>query len=174
MRARMRGALTAIAVAFVALTSLAAPVAAGAAAGGQVPFKGSVAGLETTTGFTPPSTVSIILEGTGNATHLGRFTLVNPHDVDLSTMTGCGPEVLTAANGDSVTAFGCGVAALVSGIPPLAVLSIVEDYKITGGTGRFAGASGSYHVERILHQGTPGATTGSFEGTISSPGASKH
>jgi hypothetical protein len=56
----------------------------------------------------------------------------------------------------------------------LAVLSIVEDYKITGGTGRFAGASGSYHVERILHQGTPGATTGSFEGTISSPGASKH
>ena len=164
MRAQMRGALTAIAVALVALTSLAAPVAAGAAAGGQVPFKGSLEGLETTTGFTLPSTVSIVLEGTGNATHLGRFTLVNPHDVDLSNMTGCGPEVLTAANGDSVTAFGCGVATLVSGIPPLAVLSIVEDYEITGGTGRFAGATGSYHGRAHTPPGQPRRDDGFLRG----------
>ena len=173
MRASRRASLGAVAVVFVALTGLAAPVAAGAAEGANVPFKGRLAGVETTTGFTPPSTVSIVLEGTGNTTHLGRFTLVNPHDVDLSTMTGCGPEVLTAANGDSVTAEGCGVATVVSGSPPFATLSIVEDYEITGGTGRFAGATGSYHVERIFDQAT-GVTTGSFEGTITSPGASKH
>jgi hypothetical protein len=173
MRASLRASLGAVALVFVALTGLAAPVAAGTAEGATVPFNGRLAGVETTTGFTPPSTVSIVLVGKGNATHLGRFTLVNPHDVDISTMTACGPEVLTAANGDSVTADGCGTGTVVSGSPPFAALSIVEDYEITGGTGRFVGATGSYHVARTLDQAT-GATTGSFEGTITSPGASKH
>jgi hypothetical protein len=49
----------------------------------------------------------------------------------------------------------------------------VETWTITGGTGRFTGAAGSFTVERSLDQ-TTGVTTGSFEGTISSPGASKH
>ncbi|HET7217906.1 MAG TPA: hypothetical protein VFJ02_07650, partial [Vicinamibacterales bacterium] len=50
------------------------------------------------------------------------------------------------------------------------VLSIVETATITGGTGRFADATGSFTVERVFNQAT-GVTTGSFEGTISSPGA---
>ena len=53
------------------------------------------------------------------------------------------------------------------------VLLSVETATITGGTGRFAGATGSFTVERLLNLDTF-LTTVSFEGTISSPGASKH
>ena len=164
--------LAAIAVVFVALTSLAAPVAAGAAAGHEVPFKGSLEGVETTTSIVFP-VAHIFGEWTGNATHMGRFAAENPHTVNLVTRNATGIFEFTAANGDTVTADEIGHADIVSGAPPAAVLSIVEHATITGGTGRFAGATGSFTVERILDQ-TTGVTTGSFDGTISSPGASKH
>ena len=53
------------------------------------------------------------------------------------------------------------------------MLEIVEDATITGGTGRFAGATGSFTCER-LYDTIEGTTTGSFEGTISTVGAGKH
>ncbi len=173
MRAPMRASLAAVAVVFVALTSLAAPVAAGAAAGHEVPFKGSLEGVETTTSVDPgpPPVAHILGEWTGNASHLGRYTLENPHTVNLVTRNGVGTFAFTAANGDTVTADEIGHADVVSGTPPAAILSIVEHTTITGGTGRFAGATGSFTVERMLDQ-TTGVTTGSFEGTISPPGAS--
>ena len=160
---------------FVALTSLAGPLAAGAAPGHEVPFKGSLEGVETTTSVDPgpPPMAHILGEWTGNASHLGRYTVENPHTVNLVTRNATGTFTFTAANGDTVTANESGHAEIVSGTPPAAVLSIVEHATITGGTGRFDGATGSFTVERTLDQ-TTGVTTGSFEGTISSPGASKH
>jgi hypothetical protein len=168
-----RAALAAIAVSFAALTSLAAPMAAGAAAGHDVPFNGSLGGVETTTSVDPgpPRVAHILGEWTGNASHLGRYTLENPHTVELASRNGIGTFAFTAANGDTVTGYVNGHADVLSGSPPAAVLSIVEHATITGGTGRFAGATGTFTVERIFDQ-TTGVTTGSFEGTISSPGAS--
>jgi hypothetical protein len=46
------------------------------------------------------------------------------------------------------------------------VASIVETAAITGGTGRFAGATGAFTIHRILNQVT-GVSSGSFDGTIS-------
>ena len=94
--------------------------------------------------------------------------------VDLFTITapGCNAEVrrstLTAANGDTVYgAFtGKGTPTPVPG-----VISVVETMTITGGTGRFNGATGGFICQRLLSQVT-GKTTGSFSGTISSPGSS--
>ena len=51
------------------------------------------------------------------------------------------------------------------------VLSIAETGVITGGTGRFAGATGSFTGDRKFFIAT-GVTTGSFTGTVSSPGSS--
>jgi hypothetical protein len=44
-------------------------------------------------------------------------------------------------------------------------LSIVEVYTITGGTGRFAGATGTFTLESTLDQ-TTGVSTGTLSGAI--------
>jgi hypothetical protein len=75
--------------------------------------------------------------------------------------------VFTAANGDTLTGNFTGQA---QGAPPL--VSIVEQVTVTGGTGRFAGATGSFTVQRQFNQQT-GVTQGSFEGEISSVGSGK-
>ena len=48
------------------------------AAGEHVPFKGNLEGVVTITPLTPPF-VSVFIEATGKATHLGKFTLEIPH-----------------------------------------------------------------------------------------------
>jgi hypothetical protein len=165
-RARRRASLTAIGVALVALIGHAAPVAtsatAGAAANHQVPLLGVFRGVETTTGAFP--IITIQGDWTGVANQLGRFTVENPHVVDLRTSDGTGTFEFTAANGDTLTADDSGHATF----PRPNVLSIVEHGNITGGTGRFAGATGSFDVKRV-EDGTTGRTIGFFSGTISTP-----
>ncbi len=104
--------------------------------------------------------MSVELHGTGNATHLGRFTTTFLFQVDLSTSIGSGTFVLRAANGDQVLGTETGQATVMGG-----VASIVENAIITGGTGRFTGATGSFTIERTLVQAT-GISSGSFTGTI--------
>src|SRR5262249_366955 len=122
----------------------------------------------TITPLDPPFVMADV-DATGNATELGKFTLDIPHIVDRSTRTAIGTYKLTAANGDTLTADFTGKAS-VSAIP--GALSIVETGTSTGGTGRFAGTTGSFTTERLFDT-IALTTTGSFEGTISSPGASK-
>jgi hypothetical protein len=129
-----------------------------------VPFKGSLEGSVTVTPLQPPL-ASVHISATGNATQLGRFTLEVPHIVNFATASGQGTFTFTAANGDTLTADFTGQAQ--TGAP---IIPIVEDATITGGTGRFAGASGSFIVHRSFDS-VGGTTTGSFEGTISSPGS---
>jgi hypothetical protein len=138
--------------------------AAAAQATHQVPFKGSFAGTQSVTPLTPPLAL-VNGSGTGTATHLGQFTAAFPHTVNFATRVGVGTYTFTAANGDTLTADFTGQA---QGTPPN--ISIVEHGTVTGGTGRFAGATGTFTVQRSFNQAT-GATEGSFEGTISSAGA---
>jgi hypothetical protein len=133
----------------------------------EVPFKGRLEGAATITPLTPPF-LSVSIEGTGNATHLGGFTVEIPHVVNTTNRTSTGTYEFTAPNGDTLTAGFTGQASLTAP----GVLSIIETATITGGTGRFADATGNFTVERSFNQVT-GLTTGSFEGTISSPGAGK-
>ena len=147
-------------IAFILVLGLAGP----AAAGNEVPFRGSLAGTATVTPLDPPM-ASVLIEASGNASQLGAFTLEFPHLVNQATRTGTGTYTLTAANGDTVTADVTGLATLVAP----GVLTVAETAVITGGTGRFAGATGTFAVERTFFVAT-GVTTGTFEGTISSPG----
>lgn len=144
------------------LISLAGPVSAG----DQVPFKGSLAGTATITPLGGPI-VAVEIDATGTATHLGKFTLAAPHTVDQSTLTAVGTYTLTAANGDTITADLAGTARMVE---PPNVIAITETATVTGGTGRFAGATGSIQVERVFNRAT-GVTTGSLAGWISAPGS---
>ncbi len=134
---------------------------------GQVRFSGKLEGAVTVTPLQPP-TANVLIEATGNATHLGRFKLMIPHLVNLATRTATGTYTFTAANGDLLFASFTGQA-----LTPPPMVSTVENATITGGTGRFAGATGSFIASRVFDQAA-GWTTGTMEGTISSPGASKH
>ena len=155
----MRTVLVAIALLF----TVAGPVAAGDA----VPFKGSFSGTVTVTSITPPL-LSNLIEGAGNATHLGQFTLEIPHVVNQSTRVGTGSYVFTAANGDTLTAHFSGQGTILAP----GVISASDVAVITGGTGRFTGATGTFAAERIFTVAT-GAITGTFEGTITSPGSAR-
>jgi hypothetical protein len=147
-----------LALAFLAVVGLAGPVTAGE----DVPFKGSFEGDVTVTPLTPPF-VRVDVEATGQATHLGTFTLDIPHVVNRADRTAVGTYEFTAANGDMLFADFTGKATPTA-IP--GVLYIEETATITGGTGRFAGATGSFTVER-LYDTIAGTTIGSFDGTIS-------
>jgi hypothetical protein len=129
----------------------------------SVPFRGRLEGSQTVTPLEPPFAL-VEGEATGNATYLGRFTVEFPHTVNFATAIGVGTYTFTAANGDTLTAMFTGQAQLGT------VTSIVEDATITGGTGRFAGATGSFTARRLFDPAT-GTTTGSLDGTISAPGA---
>jgi hypothetical protein len=134
-----------------------------AEAGNQVPFKGRLEGDVAVTPLAPPF-LQVDVEATGNATQMGKFTLDIPHVVNPATRTALGSYEITAANGDKVYADFNGTATPTA-IP--GVLYIEETATITGGTGRFAGATGSFTSER-WYDTIAGTTSGSFEGTISS------
>ena len=132
---------------------------------GQVPFKGTLEGDDVDSGFTP-TTVDVTTTGTGNSTHLGRFSFIQKVTVTFATSTATGAAHFTAANGDRIDT------TIAASGKPMAngELSITDVHTIIGGTGRFMGAQGSFTTERIASPVTF-TTSGSFDGTITSPGA---
>jgi len=144
-----------------------------AVAGDQVPFGGSLNGTATVSPRfgDPDFDVHVEVDGGGNATHLGQFTASIPHNVDRRVPPpsfAAGEYVFTAANGDLLCAVFEGFSFPIGG----GVLYIEEEATIIGGTGRFAGASGSFTCQRWFDT-IAGTTNGSFDGTISSPGSNK-
>jgi hypothetical protein len=123
-------------------------------------LKGSLQANETDTLEFP--TLSVNGTGSGHTTNLGRFTITYQAIVDIRTRAGVGSVQLVAANGDSLLATGTGQAT-PTGTP--GVVQIEEQYTMTGGTGRFAAASGSFTVNRELNQ-TTGMTSGTIAGEI--------
>ena len=147
----------------VALPVVAIVMLAGSATAGEfVPFKGVLEG--TVTRSDPPPPLEVVVTGAGIATQVGLFSVKIPHTV--TPPIGNGFYYFVAANGDTLTASFDGV----SKAADPGFLYIVERAKIIGGSGRFAGASGSFVVER-LYDIAGGTTAGSFAGTIASPGA---
>jgi hypothetical protein len=133
-----------------------------ARAGHDVPFKGSFEGVVTITSDTSTTRCGNV-DGTGIATHLGLLTVTIPHCLTKATKSTIGSYHFIAANGDTLSANFSGQASLTS---TPGVLSEVEDVTITGGTGRFAGATGGLTVERLADT-IALTTSGFFKGTIS-------
>jgi hypothetical protein len=108
-----------------------------------------------------PPFAQVNVSATGQATHLGRFTIEIPHVVNFATQSATGTMTLTAANGDALIASFTGHSQINGSL-----VTIVETATVTGGTGRFADASGSFTVNRLFDRAT-GLTQGTIEGTIS-------
>ena len=140
---------------------LTAALAGPAAAEKEVPFRGSIQGVEIADVQFPKLFVDA--SGSGNATHLGRFTVTyevggrSPHRMKPS-----GP-VSSQRPTETASPLTLQDSALRRRTPMS--ISIVEVHTITGGTGRFAGATGSFIRTSLLNLVT-GFTSGSFDGTI--------
>lgn len=147
--------------ALITIVLVSAAFASSAVAQQQLPFKGTLAGVETYQ-IEPPNTLVVNGTGSGNATHLGVFTVEYEITVDLVTGAGNAAAHFVSANGDSLFCEGYGQSTDTA-VP--GVVMIVEAYTITGGTGRFAGATGAFTVQRVVDLGT-GVTSGRFEGDI--------
>lgn len=94
------------------------------------------------------------------------FSFTQANTVDLVAGAETGSATWTAANGDSIFTTITGSGEFVGGSN---LIRIKEINTITSGTGRFAGAQGSFVVERWASSVTF-VTSGSFHGTITSPG----
>ena len=147
---------------------LTAALAVPAEAQQQIPFKGTFQGQDAHDTL-PPGTTTVVIRttATGIGTHLGQFSLIREVTGNLANFTDTGSAHWIAANGDSIdtTIAGSGQPTDTPG-----EFRITDIHTITGGTGRFAGAQGSFTVERLANVVTF-LTWGSFHGTITSPGA---
>ena len=129
----------------------------------QLLFQGSLEAVETNEIDGP--IIYVHGRGSVNTSELNSFT-VRFEGLVHNDENGVGTGILiahyAAANGDGFFAEASGRGAPTS---TLGVNRIVEKYNITSGTGRFAGISGSFIVERLLTLAT-GVSSGTVSGTI--------
>ena len=131
----------------------------------SLPLKGTIDTVETHVVHFP--TFDISSHGIGHATLLGQFTSSGTGTIHIPTGTavGLGSSQFTAANGDQIFSAVTGYSTPIAGTN---LLAIVENRTITGGTGRFAGATGTIRLERVLDTVLT-TSTGTFEGTVILP-----
>jgi hypothetical protein len=146
--------------ALVAVSAVALTLVAVSALAAETPFKGTVNAVET--GQTVFPTRSIDRQGTGTATYLGKYTEHVTLQINLITRSSTGAATFTAANGDTLTTSVVGQATLTS---TPGVISVVEVYTITGGTGRFAATTGTFTLHSTAIQAT-GVSSGTLSGSI--------
>lgn len=123
--------------------------------GSELPFKGTYEGVEKVV----TATEHQLIDATGNATHLGRFTVTAAWTVGPAG--GSGTSTWTAANGDELyTSF------TRHGVPAPPTITFTEIHTITGGSGRFAGASGTFTVIQTRGLSMPYNNSATIDGTI--------
>jgi hypothetical protein len=164
----------------IAAIILTGALALAAAAEKQVPFKGVFQGQDAHD-ILPPGAPSVVIAttATGTGSHLGRFSLIREITGNLVNFSATGSAQWIGANGDRIYTTLTGQAELSDN--PEGFLKVTEIHTITGGTGRFMGAQGSFTVE-LFHKLEVGGVAGgvethdifgSFHGTITSPGAAR-
>jgi len=131
-------------------------------AGDQVPFKGRGEGTVTNAVPDPGGVVLTVLVQ-GNSTSLGRYSREETVLFDPNTGSLTGLVVFTAANGDEL------FATVEGGF--ISASTATGTYTFTGGTGRFANATGS--AEFVVSSPDGIHVSVKFKGTLSSVGSNK-
>jgi hypothetical protein len=128
-------------------------------------FKGSLQAFEVGNPVDFPI-IHVVATGSGKASQLGKFTYSYTVDIlliDPANGVGVGTLYYTfvAANGDKLYSVGDGYGSPAPGL--VNTNRVVEQHIITGGTGRFAGATGKFTVDRLISNGS---TSGTINGYI--------
>ena len=117
--------------------------AAPAIAGDTVPFKGTLSGaIISSVPLDECHVLTEIVNG-GNATQLGRYNGTAESIFNLCNLTYVGSYVFIAANGDSISGPFTGT------LTPTSIAGVFDNDElafITGGTGRFANATGTFNL----------------------------
>lgn len=148
-----------------------ASTAAPAIAGDTVPFKGILSG--TTISSVPLDECHVLSEivNGGNATQLGRFNGTAEFILNVCDLTYVGSYVFIAANGgDSISGPFTGT------LTPTSIEGVFDNNElafITGGTGRFANATGRFKLRGQIDLNT-GTFSVPMQGTISTAGSGRH
>ena len=156
----------------LALATVAVPTASAGAT--TVPFRATIAETFTINPACFPARLCGDITGSGHGSHLGKIGESAAIVSYLSTPLGggCFPETrtttLTAANGDELTLAAAGTNCPTS---PTTVAAS-DTFTVTGGTGRFVGASGSGTVSATVDLATSTAVV-TLSGVLSSPGSLK-
>jgi len=129
-----------------------------ASAGDQVPFSLEASATSLTTPVFVGTHMFLTASGSGKASHLGAITFTAPHDFDLVNGTYVSNAFVRAANGD--------ILHLVTLGQFINAVDSIGTWTAVGGTGRFAGATGSGTALNLNF----GASI-TFTGTISSVGS---
>ena len=165
-----------VSIAAMILTAAAAvPAAAQTSCADVAPgcFRGTFQGQDAHATLPPGATsVEIRTTAAGVGTKLGRFSLDREVTGSLLDFSAAGSAQWVAANGDSIYTTVVGQAE-PSDLPG-GFLKVTEHHTITGGSGRFTEAQGSFCVElfhRLEASGAAGGVEthdvfGSFHGTI--------
>jgi hypothetical protein len=130
----------------------------------HVPFHGVFEGDYTVTPIPDTTTATLVVSASGTGSQIGAFELEIPHVVNFATSTATGSYQFTAANGDMVIGSFTGHATPIGTDGHYAML--VEEVTITGGTGRFEGATGGFTAVRLIDRVNL-LTIGYYDGTIS-------
>jgi hypothetical protein len=154
----------------VARSALAAPSADPALTTPEIPanvnrfpFNGTAQSTETSVTVFP--TMSATATGSGSATQLGAFTIHYQVEISLLDLSSMESFEFTGTYGDSLRAEAVGQA--TQNRTP-GMLNVLDIYKITGGTGRFDGARGTFTLNRLVSL-TTGAASNTFEGYLLLP-----
>jgi hypothetical protein len=151
-------------IGLLVLPALALPMQA--AANDHLPLKGSEAGTFQLLGPCETSGIILAVTGTGHTNQLGNYR--GDYRECLDPATGAvtdGTFTLTAANGDKVFGSYSGQAAPTNDAN---VVSYKDPGVVTGGTGRFAAASGTMTTSGVANLAT-GEYKGTIAGSLSSP-----
>ena len=152
----------------ILMMSIICLVSSAAAASQDRPFKGRIEGQFVATPTGDPTIFHSVANAHGNATHVGRFTKVTSDTFNIATGEVTGSFTMTTANGDLLTGQYSGYV-----IPETATtFSWILNATFTGGTGRFANATGAFvfaaQGEYYFAGGNLyGTYTETFNGTIS-------
>jgi hypothetical protein len=125
----------------------------------RIRFRGTIEGAETQSIDFPKMQVTGAAIASAKA--LGKLSVITHHDVFLITGVGVGSAVFEAGNGDklytSIHAVG-----IPTGVG--SAFRVTEYHTILDGTGRFAVATGSFKLVRLIDSTL--SWSGTFEGTI--------
>ena len=124
----------------------------------ELPFVGSSINQAIDAVPIDPTHVLVTTVGAGTASHLGHFTFVSPHVSGLLDYSIEGPQFFTASDGSELHTHLSGYLEPVVG--PDGTVSLAGDVPatITGGTGRFEHATGTFTFSLVFDLVTSGST----------------